>query len=180
MHKISNFTGSARHGWEKMTPSMGFGMSRSHNDMAVSSPMKRPSAASASPAIPPGSHANVSFNVPFASQLTGPDAPDVLYASPGAFARWTHPEGTPEDTPNHRLPVHAQNVENLRSMCRSIGESSDGRITASVISSEPKPLPGLQRGPLGALVTNVCLSGDYETVTKIRGNILKESPISLV
>jgi hypothetical protein len=181
MHKISNFTGSARHGWEKMTPSMGFGMSRSHNDLPVTTPIKRPSGASAvPPAIPPGTQVNLSFNVPFSSNLAGPDVDDIMYASPGAKARWTHPEGTAEGIPNHKLPVHAQNVENLRNLCREMGESSDGRIQAVVVSSEPKPLPGLQRGPLRALVTNVCLSGELEIVNQMRAKILNETPISLV
>jgi hypothetical protein len=182
MHKISNFTGQARHGWEKMTPSMGFGMSRSNpnQDLPISS-SKRPSAqASTPPAIPPGTQVNCSFNVPFNSNLAGPDLDDIMYASPGASARWTHPEGSAEGTPNHKLPVHAQNVESLRTLCRDLGEQTDGRLQATVVSSEPKPLPGLQRGPLRALVTNVCLSGELELVTTFRGKILNECPISLV
>lgn len=163
-----------------MTPSMGFGMSRSHNDLPVTTPIKRPSGASAvPPAIPPGTQVNLSFNVPFSSNLAGPDVDDIMYASPGAKARWTHPEGTAEGIPNHKLPVHAQNVENLRNLCREMSESSDGRIQAVVVSSEPKPLPGLQRGPLRALVTNVCLSGELEIVNQMRAKILNETPISL-
>ncbi|KAF2817441.1 uncharacterized protein BDZ99DRAFT_374543 [Mytilinidion resinicola] len=182
MHKISNFTGQARHGWEKMTPSMGFGMSRSTNqhDLPITTPTKRPSAQpTAPPAIPPGTQVNCSFNVPFNSNLAGPDLDDIMYASPGASARWTHPEGSAEGTPNHKLPVHAQNVENLRMLCRELSDTSDGRLQATVVSSEPKPLPGLQRGPLRALVTNVCLSGELELVTAVRGQILNQSPISL-
>ena len=181
MHKISNFTGSARHGWEKMTPSAGFPFSRSNHDMAVPAPIKRPSTATAAPpVIPPGTQVNLSFNVPFASNLPGPDIDDIMYASPGAKARWTHPEGTAEGTPTHKLPVHAQNVENLRSLCREVGEQTDGRVAATVVSAESKPLPGLQRGPLRALVTNVCLSGELEIVNKMRCNILNSTPISLV
>jgi len=47
------------------------------------------------------------------------------------------------------------------------------------MSAEPKPLPGLQRGPLRALVTNVCLTGELEVVNQIRCKILNSTPISL-
>lgn len=187
MHKISNFTGQARHGWEKMTPSAGFPFSRSNHDMPVpapnpnANPIKRPSTAtSAPPVIPPGTQINQSFNVPFSSNLAGPDQDDMMWASPGAKARWTFPEGTAEGTPTHKLPVHAQNVDNLRALCREVGEQTDGRVAATVVSAESKPLPGLQRGPLRALVTNVCLSGELEIVNSMRCKILNSTPISLV
>jgi hypothetical protein len=189
MHKISNFTGQARHGWEKMTPSAGFPFSRSNHDMPVTAPnpIKRPSTAtSAPPVIPPGTQINQSFNVPFSSNLAGPDQDDIMWASPGAKARWTFPEGTaegtptPTPTPTHKLPVHAQNVDNLRALCREVGEQTDGRVAATVVSAESKPLPGLQRGPLRALVTNVCLSGELEIVNSMRCKILNSTPISLV
>jgi hypothetical protein len=38
----------------------------------------------------------------------------------------------------------------------------------------------MQRGPLTALVTNVCISGDSEAVHKMRQNLLNETPITLV
>lgn len=181
MHKISNFTGSAaRHGWEKMAPSAGFGFSRNH-DMPVQAPIKRPSTATApTPVIQPGSQVNLCFNIPFASNLAGPDVDDIIYASPGAKARWSHPEGAAPDTPVHKLPVHTENVDNLRALCRDIGEQTEGRVAATVVSSPSKPLPGLQRGPVGALVTNVCLSGELELVNQMRCKILNSTPISLV
>jgi hypothetical protein len=182
MHKISNFTGSARHGWETMKPSTGFPFSRSNHDLPVTAPpIKRPSTATAAPpVIPPGTQVNLSFNVPFSSNLAGPDVDDIMYASPGAKARWSHPEGTAEGVPPHKLPVHAQNVENLRTFCKDVTESSDGRVVATVVSAESKPLPGLQRGPLRALVTNVCLSGELEVVNQMRCKILNSTPISMV
>lgn len=182
MHKISNFTGQARHGWEKMAPSAGFPFSRSNHEMPVTAPpIKRPSTAtSAPPVIPPGTQVNLSFNVPFSSNLAGPDPDDIMWASPGAKARWTHPEGTAEATPTHKLPVHAQNVENLRNLCRDVSEQTEGRVQATVTSAESKPLPGLQRGPLRALVTNVCLSGELEIVNSMRCKVLNSTPISLV
>jgi len=176
MHKISNFTGQARHGWEKMAPAAGFPFSsRSNHEMPVPpAPAKRPSSA------PSNAQVNLSFNVPFSSSLTGPDMDDIMWASPGATARWTHPEGTAEATPTHKLPVHAQNVDNLRNLCREVSEQTEGRVQATVTSAESKPLPGLQRGPLRALVTNVCLSGESETVNAMRCQVLNSTPISLV
>lgn len=174
MHKISNFTGQARHGWERMTPT--FGMSRPHTDMAFRRPHGAP------PMTPPSSidpTVNLSFNIPFSSALAGPDVEDVLHASPNALQRWTFPEGTPEGTPVHQLPVHTSNVEGLGRLCRQITESSGGRIEATLASSEPKAVPSLQRRPNG-LVTNVCVTGDGETVRKMRAKILNETPIMLV
>lgn len=190
MHKISNFTGQARHGWEKMTPSMGFGMSRPHQqDMSVTPPpLKRPMPGNAMPGVAmgpnptmPGGHlVNISFNVPFNSNLPGPDKEDVLYSSLGAFQKWTHPDGAADDTPVHALPVHTRNVENLRSLCKQVSDGSGDRLHATVTSSKPKPVPGMQRGPLTALVTNVCVSGDSEIVHKMRQKLLNETPITLV
>ncbi|KAF4944528.1 hypothetical protein F66182_18658, partial [Fusarium sp. NRRL 66182] len=178
MHKISNFTGQARHGWERMTPA--FGMSRPHSDIhAASQPLRRPHG---TPALNPPTAAdptvNLSFNVPFSSYLAGPDVEDVLHASPGALQRWSFPEGTPEGTPIHNLPVHVNHVEALRKLCRTVSETSGGRLEATVTTSEPKSLPSVQRRQPG-LVTNVCLSGDGETVRKMRAKILNETPISL-
>ena len=118
--------------------------------------------------------------MPFSSNLAGPDPDDNMWASPGAKARWTHPEGTADATPTHKLPVHAQNVDNLRNLCREVSEQTEGRVSANVTSAESKPLPGLQRGPLRALVTNVCLSGELEIVNSMRCRILNSTPISLV
>lgn len=181
MHKISNFTGQARHGWERMTPA--FGMSRPHADIPGNqSSLRRPhgpTPQALTPTPPADPTVNLSFNVPFSSNLAGPDVEDVLHSSPGALQRWTFPEGTPEETPIHQLPVHTNHVETLRRLCRHISESSGGRLEAMVTSSEPKTVPSLQRRPQG-LVTNVCLSGDGETVRKMRAKILNETPISLV
>ncbi|KAL4747621.1 hypothetical protein BDW72DRAFT_182308 [Aspergillus terricola var. indicus] len=176
MHKITNFTGQARHGWERMTPT--FGMSRPHAEMASHS-LRRPHGAP--PMTPPTGidpTVNLSFNVPFSSTLAGPDVDDVLHASPKALQRWSFPEGTPEGTPIHQLPVHTSNVEALRILCRQITESSNGRVEALISSSEPKTVPSLQRRPQG-LATNVCITGDGETVRKMRAKILNDTPILL-
>ncbi|KIW24894.1 uncharacterized protein PV07_10578 [Cladophialophora immunda] len=177
MHKISNFTGQARHGWERMTPAA-FGMSRFHQDLSTPQPLRRPQG---SPGIvsQPASEAtsvNLSFNVPFASNLAGPSPDEILHSSPGAFQRWTFPAGTPEGTPIHKLPVHVQNEERLRSLCAYISDQSGGHIQATVTSSEPKAGPALHRKSQG-LVTNVCISGDGDLVYKMRSKILNETPI---
>ncbi|EEH43095.1 uncharacterized protein PADG_07915 [Paracoccidioides brasiliensis Pb18] len=176
MHKITNFTGQARHGWERMTPA--FGMSRPHQDMSNQA-LRRPHGPPPV-TVPPGVDTTVtlSFNVPFSSTLAGPNPEDILHSSPGAFQRWTFPEETPEGTPIHKLPVHVSNLDALRKLCRSVSDSSHGRIEATVTSSEPKAVASLQRRPQG-LVTNVCISGDGETVQQVRQNILKETPIAL-
>lgn len=184
MHKISNLTGSARLGWEKMSPSS-LGMSSRPNMDASSAspPIKRPLAGNpVTPVTPADTTVNLSFNVPFSSNLAGPDPEDILYASPGAIDRWIHPEGTEEGTPTHKLPIHANHVEALRKLCREISEEDRGstRVEATVTSSEPKPIPALQRRPLKGLVTNVCLSGDADTVHQLRGKILNETPVALV
>ncbi|CAG8920200.1 unnamed protein product [Penicillium salamii] len=173
MHKISNFTGQARHGWERMTPT--FGMSRPHTDMAFRRPHGAP------PMTPPTSidpTVNLSFNVPFSSTLAGPDVEDVLHASPGALQRWTFPEGTPDGTSVHQLPVHTNNVEGLQALCRKITEEKGGRVEATLTTSEAKAVPSLQRRPNG-LVTNVCVTGDGEMARKMRAKILNETPIML-
>lgn len=123
---------------------------------------------------------NLSFNVPFSSNLGGPDVDDIIHATPGAFDRWTHPEGADEDTPIHLLPVHVENVENLKSLCRHMSDSSEGRLQASVTTSKPRQIPGLQVPSVKTLVTNVCLAGDAELVKRMRGRILTDTPISLV
>ncbi|MCJ1249493.1 hypothetical protein MMC30_006717 [Trapelia coarctata] len=180
MQKLSNFTGQARHGWEKMTPAA-FGMGRPNIDNGTVPPAVKRAMAPApmSPLTPTETLVNLSFNVPFSSNLTGPNPEEILHASPGAYQRWTHPEGTEDGTPIHRLPVHTRNVEQLRKLCKTIGDASGGRLEATVTSSEPKPVPAVQRRPLKGLVTNVCVSGDGDVVHKIRAKILNETPIAL-
>lgn len=94
--------------------------------------------------------------------------------------RWTIPAGTEEDLPIHKLPVHTGNVERLRAMCKAMSDNSEGRLAATITSSEPRPIPGLQRGPLKALVTNVVLSGEPDLVRRMRSRILNDTPILLV
>lgn len=180
MHKITNFTGQARHGWDRMTPAA-FGMSRPHADVSASQQLRRPVGPPAGASQNSGdSTVNLAFNIPFASNLPGPEVEDILHSSSGpALQRWTFPVGTAEGTPLHKLPVHANNIEALRKLCRQISEQSGGRLEASVTSSELKAAQSLQRRPSGQ-VTNVCISGDGDLVHKMRARILNETPISLV
>lgn len=197
MHKIHNFTGQARQ-------SMGFGMHtrpqqqhQHHHQphqhhpqadhqfpMPGSTPVqgqgKRSLPLNPNPAVR-GHAINLSFNVPFNSNLPGPECrEDVLYSSTNACQKWTHPEGAAEDTPIHALPIHTRNVEDLRRLCKQMSDNSGDQVQATVTSSKPKPVPGMQRGPLSALITNVCISGDAEVVHKMRAKILNETPITLV
>ena len=198
MQKLSNFTGQARHGWEKMTPSA-FGMGPRHDAMGPGAPSNLPTqpphlnkrgigaaTAAAGPLAPhpPTLDAIVtlSFNVPFASNLGGPLADEILHASPGAAPRWTFPDGTDLATPPppHKLPVHVRNEELLRQLCKALSDNAGGRLEATVTSSEPKPTPASQRLPRKGLVTNVCVSGDGDLVHQMRAKILNETPIALV
>ena len=180
MQRFSNITGQARHGLEKMTPA-GLMSRPNQMDMPIAQPIKRPmNGQPISPLTPVDTMVNLSFNVPFASNLTGPDVQEIIHATPKALERWTFPEGTKEQTPIHKLPVHNGNVEQLRRLCRVLEEGSQGRMQATVTSSEPKQVPALQRRPLKGLVTNVCISGDADVVHKMRAKILNETPIALV
>ena len=180
MQRFSNITGQARHGLEKMTPA-GLMSRPNQMDMAIAQPIKRPiNGQPLSPHTPVDTIVNLSFNVPFASSLPGPDVEEILHATPKALERWTFPDGADKEAPIHKLPVHHGNVEQLRRLCRVLEEGSQGRLQATVTSSEPKPVPALQRRPLKGLVTNVCISGDAEIVQKMRAKILNETPIALV
>ncbi|KAK5087112.1 hypothetical protein LTR05_004283 [Lithohypha guttulata] len=173
MHKISN-------NFSRMTPAA-FGISRFHQEIPQQpQPLRRPPPSSS--VVPPGhsdySIINLSFNVPFASSLPGPEPDDVLHASPGAVQRWTFPAGTAEGTPIYKLPVHVQNEERLRNLCQYIGDSSGGRIEALVTSSESKTSQAMHSKAQG-LITNVCISGDHDVVHKMRAKVLNETPIMM-
>ena len=179
MQKFGSFAGQARHGLDKITPAAL--MSRPNMDLPISHSIKRPIVSSPMPPqTPVDSTVNLSFNVPFSSNLTGPDVEEILHASPEALRRWTFPDGTEEGTPTHKLPVHANNVEQLRRLCKILSDGAVARVEASVTSSEAKPIPTLQQRPLKGLVTNVCVSGDADMVHKMRAKILNETPIALV
>ncbi|CAD6499979.1 BgTH12-04084 [Blumeria graminis f. sp. triticale] len=168
MNKLANM----RHWSERMGP--GFGMSRQPNmSMTAMAPQHKTishgQTSNLSPSAPDTS-IYYSFNVPFASDLAGPNIEDILYATKGAVERWTHPANAPDDVPIHELPVHSQNVIALRKMCHDI-TIGPLPVEAHVKSSEPKRVKGQ--------VTNVCLSGSPELVHKSRETILNDTPLAL-
>lgn len=168
MNKLANM----RHWSDRMAP--GFGMSRPNpNNMSMPAMTPQHKPVHGSPISPTSEQATIhySFNVPFASDLAGPNTEDILYATTGAVERWTHPEDAPDDVPIYELPVHAQNVINLRRLCKDLS-SGPLPIEAHVKSSEPKRVKGQ--------VTNVCLSGSPDLVHKSREAILNETPLALV
>lgn len=169
MNKLANM----RHWSERMSPN--FGMGRPNMPMNTLNPHPK-STAQSGPSIssPQAADATIhySFNVPFAADLAGPDTEDILHATTDAVLRWTHPEDAPDDVQVHELPVHSQNLANLRRLCRDL---SNGPlpIEAHVLSTTPKIAKAQQ-------VTTVCLSCSPELVHKSRETILNDTPISLV
>lgn len=109
-----------------------------------------------------------SFNVPFASDLAGPNTEDILHATADAVLRWTHPGDAPDDVPVHQLPIHAQNLDSLDKLCND--------ITVSPLEIEARTITV----PNGKnQVTTVCLVGSPELVYRTRENILNDTPLSL-
>jgi len=154
-----------------------FGMGRPNpamNNMGSINQQNKAAASMHSPSLSPSSKdlpIHYSFNVPFASDLAGPNTEDILYATERAVLRWTHPEDAPDDVPIYELPVHAQNVMNLRKLCQDLTNSPQP-IEAHVKSTEPKRVKGQ--------VTTVCLSGTPELVHRGKEAILNDTPLALV
>lgn len=152
-----------------------FSMSRANMGMQAAINPRRDITTQGPPPIAPPPVADgpihYSFNVPFASDLAGPNTEDILHATTDAVLRWTHPEEAPDDVPVHELPVHAMNLAQLRQLCREI-TSNSLPIEAHVISATPKIVRGH--------VTTVCLSGAAELVQQTRETILNHTPLSLV
>ncbi|KAH8681448.1 hypothetical protein BX600DRAFT_375563 [Xylariales sp. PMI_506] len=141
--------------------------------MPVLNPHQKTTATGAPPLSPsPAADMTIhySFNVPFASDLAGPNTEEVLHATGDSVLRWTHPGDAPDDVPVYDLPVHAQNLTNLRNMCAELTKGPLP-IEAHVMSTTPKHLKGQ--------VTTVCLSGAPELVHKSRETILNETPLAL-
>ncbi len=177
MNKLANL--NVRHWSDRMSPN--FGMSSRPTNMPMpqvnssSHPHQKIASQGGAPPGGPPQAANTpihySFNVPFASDLTGPNTEDILHATTDAVLRWTHPEDAPDDIPVFELPVHAQNLANLRKLCKEL-TTSPLDIEAHVISAVPKHARGQ--------VTTVCLIGVPELVYHGRETILNETPLSLV
>ncbi|KHN98170.1 KH domain-containing protein [Metarhizium album ARSEF 1941] len=167
MNKLAN----VRHWSERMSPN--FGMGRPNMPMNALNPHQKNATQTLGPInSPQAADASIhySFNVPFASDLAGPNTEDIVHATTDAVLRWTHPADAPDDVQVHELPVHTQNLANLGRLCRdlSVGPLP---IEAHIISSSPKNGRGQ--------VTTVCLSGSPELVHKSRETILNEIPISM-
>lgn len=168
MNKLANM----RHWSERMAPN--FGMGRPNMPMNALNHPKNAVQPGQSMASPQAADATIlySFNIPFASDLAGPDTEDILHATTDAVLRWTHPEDAPDDVQIHKLPVHVQNLNNLHRMCQEI-TNGPLPVEAYVLSTMPKNGKGQQ-------VATVCLSGSPELVHKSRETILNDTPISLV
>ncbi|KAK4238391.1 hypothetical protein C8A03DRAFT_43859 [Achaetomium macrosporum] len=169
MNKLANM----RHWPERMSPA-NFSMSRANMGMQAAINSRRDIVAPGAPPIPlppvADGPVHYSFNVPFASDLAGPDTEDILHATTDAVLRWTHPEEAPDDVPVYELPVHAMHLAQLRQLCRDI-TSNPLPIEAHVISTTPKNVRGQ--------VTTVCLSGAPDVVYQTRETILNHTPLSL-
>ncbi|KAK4112182.1 KH RNA-binding domain-containing protein [Canariomyces notabilis] len=169
MNKLTNI----RHWPERMSPA-NFSMSRANVGMQAAINPRRDVTAQGAPPIPapqvPDGPIHYSFNIPFASDLAGPNTEEILHATTDAVLRWTHPEEAPDDVPVHELPVHANNLAQLRQLCRDI-TSNPLPIEAHVISTTPKHVRGQ--------VTTVILSGMPDVVYQTRDTILNQTPLSL-
>ncbi|KAJ4270055.1 hypothetical protein NW762_001728 [Fusarium torreyae] len=167
MNKLANM----RHWSERMAPN--FGMGRPNMPMNALNHPKNAAQPGQPMASPQAADATIlySFNIPFASDLAGPDTEDILHATTDAVLRWTHPEDAPDDVQIHELPVHVQNLNNLHRMCQEI-TNGPLPVEAYVLSTMPKNGKGQQ-------VATVCLSGSPELVHKSRETILNDTPISL-
>jgi hypothetical protein len=204
MHKLTNFAGGVRHGWD----SMPFGANRQHpppqqqqhpshehlpRTNAANPYQRRPAPQQgqqqAHQQLPPPQlpllHATPlswCFTVPFNNTLAGPEPSHIVYASKGARERWTHPPGLPETPPVHRLPVHQEHVEAVRAICSRIREETGVEAHVAVgRAASLAPVPGIQPTPSNNVVANVCVHGrDYEVVMRAREEVLNNSPITMV
>lgn len=168
MNKLSNM----RQWSERMSPNFAIG-GRPNLPVNSLNPHTKAAPISQGPPIAsPQGDATIhySFNVPFASDLAGPNTEDILHATTDAVLRWTHPEDAPDEVPVHELPIHSQNLANLQRLCRDLS-AGPLPVEAQVITTTPKNAKGQ--------VTTVCLSGSPELVQKSRETILNDTPISL-
>jgi len=170
MHKV---TSAARYGVDKMTP---FSPFRS-NTADMANYHKRPSIEPPQVSNP---NVTLSFNVPFNHRLAGPKPEDIIYATPGAFARWTHPQDpSRQETPEiHDLPVHRQNVTQLQALLQQM-EMQSG-VSTFLKSSITEPSNDINSPLLSGLVVTVSLHGEVHTVKQLRARIFNDLPITLV
>ena len=112
-----------------------------------------------------------SFQVPFASDLAGPNTEDILHATTDAVLRWTHPEDAADDVPVHELPVHVQGVSTLTRLCQDL--TSGPLPIEAYVSTTPAG------NGKGGQVTTICLSGSPDLVYKSREAIFNDTPIAM-
>jgi hypothetical protein len=167
MQKLANM----RHWPERMSPNFGMS-SRPNMNMAAINPHQKTAASGASLSPSPAADSTIhfAFNVPFASDLAGPNTEEILHATGESIMRWTHPSEAPDDVPIYDLPVHTQNLNTLRDLCKEL-TNGPLPIEAHVVSTTPKTLKGQ--------VVTVCLSGAPELVHKSRETILSGTPLAL-
>jgi len=172
MNKLANL--NMRHWSERMSPNFGMSSRPNMPPLSAINPHSKVTPQGAVPIVPAqanNSPIHYSFNVPFASDLAGPNTEDILHANTDAVLRWTHPMDAPDDVPVSELPVHTQNLANLRKLSKDL-TSSPLEIEAHVITTMPKHAK--------SQVTTVCLVGAPELVYRARETILNDTPLSLV
>ncbi|KAI1180747.1 hypothetical protein F4777DRAFT_529199 [Nemania sp. FL0916] len=175
MQKLANM--GMRH-WSDRIQSPSLGMSsRPNMNMAPMNPHQNPHQKAGPPGATPLSPSpavdttiHFAFNVPFASDLAGPNTEEILHATDNSVLRWTHPGDAPDDVPVYELPVHAQNLANLQNLCQDLTRGPLP-IEAHVILTTPKLVKGQ--------VVTVSLSGAPELVHKSRETILSDTPLAL-
>ncbi|KAK5651565.1 hypothetical protein OQA88_11930 [Cercophora sp. LCS_1] len=166
MNKLRN------HWPERM--SSNFGISRPSMNMPLINPHQKAVPQVAPPMTGPqqaDGPIHYSFNIPLSSDLAGPNTEDILHATTDAVLRWTHPMDAPDDVPVYELPVHAQNLANLRELCKDVIQRTGGTVDAHIISAVPKNSR--------SQVVTVCLSGVPELVYQSRETILNQTPLTL-
>jgi hypothetical protein len=170
MNKLANM----RHWSERMSPNFGMGRPNMPMNAALNPHQKNAAQTGLSINSPHPADATIhcSFNVPFSSDLAGPNTEDILHATTDAVLRWTHPEDAPDDVEVHELPAHVEGMNTLRKLCRDL-TSGPLPIEAHVLSATPDDGRGQQ-------VTTVCLTGSPDLVHKSREAIFNDTPISLV
>ncbi|KAM3506687.1 hypothetical protein MY10362_002215 [Beauveria mimosiformis] len=169
MNKLANM----RHWSERMSPNFGMGGRPNMPGNPINAHPKNVPHSGPALVNPQAADATItySFNVPFSSDLAGPNTEEILHSTADAVLRWTHPEDAPDDVQVHELPVHTHNLNNLHRLCRDLS-GGPLPIEAQVISTAPKNGRAQQ-------ITTVCLSGSPELVNKSRETILNEIPIAL-
>ncbi|RDA88056.1 hypothetical protein CP532_5261, partial [Ophiocordyceps camponoti-leonardi (nom. inval.)] len=168
MNKLANM----RHWSERMSPN--FGMGRPNMPMNPLNSHPKNASQSGGPVSAPQIADNTihySFNVPFSSDLAGPNTEDIVHATTDAVLRWTHPEDAPDDVQVHELPVHVQNLAHLRKLCDD--------LTNGPLPIEAHALTSPLKNGRGQHIITICFSGSPEIVHKSRESILNEIPISM-